>query len=374
MVLHSDSVGSEESFTMLSVPATGTTILAGTAAASFVFWHHGSGSSTGDRSNVSGHTADDQGEQGISDLARHNAQSLNSTGVLQSVRVWTDKTDDNADTWEAAIRHFNKVSVSSCFLMEIDKVCLQPSVFDDSIFGEYIGSLVKKAAGVWEPAVKTNVSQNRCRVFGQSPWWDLSCDDGAWLHEQATMNRAQNSFVDEQLAQVQSAHDEFRCYFADHKTMQIRPATTYDLSDKSRICLLDLRDAPNCELEAIRQHVRNMKPYMLTAQHNDDSPNDDSIRSLCEQQANQGGYFLLNLRSCPKEQDPTWDTSLGFHNNSPGLIRSFAETGEDLHLQFDSAKRVAEAAVESAIARFQRTGLDQRDGETVLSSPRGQRR
>ena len=28
--------------------------------------------------------------------------------------------------------------------MEIDKGCLQPSDFDDSIFGEYIGSLVKK--------------------------------------------------------------------------------------------------------------------------------------------------------------------------------------------------------------------------------------
>ena len=125
------------------------------------------------------------------------------------------------------------------FLMEIDKGCLQPSVFDGSIFGEYIGSPVKNAAGVWELAVKTTVSQNRCRVFGKSPWWDLSCDDDVWLHEQATMNRAQNSFVDEQLEQVQSAHDELRCYFADHKTMQIRPATTYDLSDKSRICLLD---------------------------------------------------------------------------------------------------------------------------------------
>ena len=270
---------------------TGTTIPAGTATASFVFWNHGSGSTTGDRSNVSRQTAEDQGEQGSSDLARHNAEDLKSTGVLQSVRVWTEKTDDNADTWEAAIRHLNKVSVSSCFLMEIDKGCLQPSVCDDSILGEYIGSLVKNAAGVWEPAVKTNVSQNRCRVFGKSPWWDLSCDDDVWLHEQATMNRAQNSFVDEQLEQVQSAHDELRCYFADHKTMQIRPATTYDLSDKTRICLLDLRDAPNCEFEAIRQHVRNMKPYMLTAQYNDDSPNDDAIRALCEQQANQGSYL-----------------------------------------------------------------------------------
>ena len=72
--------------------------------------------------------------------------------------------------------------------MEIDRGCLQPSVFDDSIFGEYIGSLLKNTAGIWELAVKTNVSQNRCRVFGKSPWWDLSCDDGVWLHEQATVN------------------------------------------------------------------------------------------------------------------------------------------------------------------------------------------
>ena len=67
---------------------------------------------------------------------------------------------------------------------------LQPSIFDDSIFGEYICSLVKNAVGNWEPAVKTNVSQNRCRVFRKSPWWNLSCDDDVWLREQATMNRA----------------------------------------------------------------------------------------------------------------------------------------------------------------------------------------
>ena len=58
--------------------------------------------------------------------------------------------------------------------------------------------------------------------------------------------------------------------------------------------------------------------------------------------------------------------------NLPGLIRSFAETGEELHLHFDSAKRVAEAAVESAIARFQRTGSARRwDGTffTTWSTP-----
>ena len=257
----------------ISCNTSGATIHTGTASASFVFWHHGSGSTTGQ-------TTEGQGEQGSSGFARHDAEDLNNTGVLQSVRVWTDKTDGNADAWEAAIRHFNKVGTSSCFPLEIDKGCLQPSIFDDSIFGEYIGSLVQNAVGSWEPSVKNNVSQNRCRVFRECPWWTLSCDDDAWLREQATMNRAQNLFVDEQLEQVQSAHDELRCSFADNKTMHVRPATTYDLSDKGRICLLDLRDAPNCEFEAIRQHVGNMKPYMLTAQHNDDNSNDDSVHAL----------------------------------------------------------------------------------------------
>ena len=128
----------------ISCDTKGATISTGTASA-FFLWHHGSGSRTGDRSNVSRQTAEGQGEQGSSDLARHDAEDLNNT--VQSVRVWTDKTDGNADTWEAAIRHFNKVGVSSCFLMEIDKGCLQPSISDDSIFGEYIGSLVKKRGG-----------------------------------------------------------------------------------------------------------------------------------------------------------------------------------------------------------------------------------
>ena len=62
----------------------------------------------------------------------------------------------------------------------------------------------------------------------------------------------------------------------------------------------------------------------------------------------------------------------GFCTNLLGLIRSFAETGEELHLHFDSAKRVAEAAVESAIARFQRTRSARRwDGTffTTWSTP-----
>ena len=97
---------------------------------------------------------------------------------------------------------------------------------------------------------------------------------------------------------------------------------------------------------------------MLIAQHNDDSPNDESLRALCEQQANQGGS---------KRTGFDLGHQFGFGTILPGLIRSFAETGEDLHLHFDSARRVAEAAVDSS-------ELDRRDGGTVLSSPRGQRR
>ena len=98
----------------LSCDTTGATIPTGTASASFVFWHHGSGSTTGDRSNVSR-----QSEQGSSGLARHDAEDLNNTGVLQSVRVWTDKTDGNADAWEAAVRHFKKSVCHLVFLMEL---------------------------------------------------------------------------------------------------------------------------------------------------------------------------------------------------------------------------------------------------------------
>ena len=78
---------------------TRATIPLGTATASFVFWNHGSGSTASDRSNVSRQTAVDQGEQSSSDLARDNAEYLKNTGLVQSVRVWSDRTDDNADTW-----------------------------------------------------------------------------------------------------------------------------------------------------------------------------------------------------------------------------------------------------------------------------------
>ena len=53
-----------------SCNTTGRKIPTGTATASFVFWHHGSGSTTDNRSDVSRPTAEDRGEEGSSDVAK----------------------------------------------------------------------------------------------------------------------------------------------------------------------------------------------------------------------------------------------------------------------------------------------------------------
>ena len=54
--------------------------------------------------------------------------------MLHIARLWNHNAAANAAPWEAAVRHFWSVIVSSCFVMEIDKGCPQPSVFDDSVF------------------------------------------------------------------------------------------------------------------------------------------------------------------------------------------------------------------------------------------------
>ena len=95
---------------------------------------------------------------------------------------------------------------------------------------------------------------------------------------------------------------------------------------------MDLRDAPAREFEAIRQRVKAMPSYMVVMQHDEDS----------------------------FKQDSNWETSLGFWTNLPGLIQSFAEPGEEIHVHYKSATHVAKASVESAIARFQRTGSARR--------------
>ena len=111
--------------------------------------------------------------------------------------------------------------------MEIDKWCPQPLVFDDSIFGEYLGTLVHNKDGAWEPAVKTDVSQPRCRVlFPRVPGGICAVTMMCGLREQATMTRAQNRLVDEQPDNIhnQSSYNDFGCFFAESKTLELRPA------------------------------------------------------------------------------------------------------------------------------------------------------
>ena len=79
--------------------------------------------------------------------------------------------------------------------------------------------------------------------------------------------------MDEQLSRIQSqsSHDDSCCYFGDHKTLRLRSVSTYDLTGKSWICIMDLLEAPAREFEAIRQRMKAMPPHMVVAQHDGDS-------------------------------------------------------------------------------------------------------
>ena len=136
---------------------------------------------------------------------------------------------------------------------------------------------------------KNDVSQRRCRVISKSPWWNLSCDDDVWLREQGTMNPVQ--------IHSQRSHDEFCCCFVDSKTLQLRPASTHEMTRTNRICVLNIRGAPVREFETIRQRLKSTTPYMVLMQHDDDSLKDE----------------------CP-EHDLSWESSLGFGTNLPGLV------------------------------------------------------
>ena len=178
-----------------------------------------------------------------------------------------------------------------------------------------------------------------------------------------SMIKPPRMFVDEQLEQVQSAQNEFRCCFADHKTMQIRTATTHDLSDKSRICLLDFRDAPNCEFEAIHQRVRNVKLYMLTAQYNDDSSNDDSICVVNRKQMRDAiscSICAFVQRNKIRLGTPVWVLAPICLDSSDRLLK--------LERIFTSIPRNEMRKLQWNPPSHDSSGLDRRDGGTVLSS------
>ena len=123
------------------------------------------------------------------------------------------------------------------------------------------------------------------------------------------------------------------------------------MTGKTRICGMDLRGGPAREYEAFRQRMKAMPLHMVVMQHDEDSLTDDAPKTVCIEQANQGSNFLFNTRGRTRDQDSNWETSLSSWANLPGLIQSFAEPGEEIHLHYETARQVAEAAVESALAR-----------------------
>ena len=178
--------------------------------------------------------------------------------------------------------------------------------------------------------------------------------------------------VDEHLEPIHSqrGHDEFCCYFEDSKTLQLRPASTHEMTRENRICVLDIRGAPAREFETIRQRLKSTSPYMVLMQHDDDSLNDEALKTLCTEQENYGGYFLFNTRGRCAEHNLSWESILGFWTNLPKIVRSFDDPGAEVHFHYEYARQIAEAAVESAFARSQRTGSARRwDGTFFTTWP-----
>ena len=91
--------------------------------------------------------AEDRGGHQSQEAAGCNAKDVNHLELLRRARLWNHKASVNDALWEAAVRHFGNLSATSCFLMEVDKGCPQPPVFDDSAFGEYSGTLVQNEDG-----------------------------------------------------------------------------------------------------------------------------------------------------------------------------------------------------------------------------------
>ena len=151
------------------------------------------------------------------------------------------------------------------------------------------------------------------------------------------MNRVQHRLVDEHLEHIHSqrSHNEFCCYFSDSKTLQLRPASTHEMTRKIGICVLDLRGAPAREFETVRQRLKPTPPYMVLMQRDDDSLNDEALKVLCTEQEQHGGYFLFNTRGRCAEHDLNWASGLGFWTDLPGLVRSFDDPGEEIHLHYE---------------------------------------
>ena len=180
-------------------------------------------------------------------------------------------------------------------------------------------------------------------LISWSSWWNLSCDDDVWLHEQATMNRAQNLFVDEQLPEL-----------------TVNPATTTLVvfrgpQDPATATSVDVR------LDRQKQDLHHGSPQRAC-------PGSNSSTHACHHTWWQPSLTMtasvtrLSKRcatsketkaTSKKPQRPHQRTRLELGNRSKFLVQStwaLAEPRKDMHLHYESTRHVAESAVESAIA------------------------
>ena len=109
--------------------------LVGATPVCLVFWNQRAESAQSKSSVVSGPTKEGHGRSINQETAGYLNTKVNRSKELQRACLWNRKATVNDDMREAAVKKFGSVSVGSCFLMEIDKGCPQPPVYDDSMFG-----------------------------------------------------------------------------------------------------------------------------------------------------------------------------------------------------------------------------------------------
>ena len=94
---------------------------------------------------------------------------LESKGRRRSAQFFSCIPTNRRRTWSlnksrncrVSCKFFGNVSVGSCFLMEIDIGCPQPPVYDDSSFGEYLGTIAQNNNGTLEPALEPPLDKRR---------------------------------------------------------------------------------------------------------------------------------------------------------------------------------------------------------------------
>ena len=68
---------------------------------------------------------------------------------------------------------------------------------------------------------------------------------------------------------IQSSHEDFCCYLAEHETLQLRPASTYEMTG-----------TPAREYESVRQRKKAMPPHLVVMQQHGNSLNEEALKNF----------------------------------------------------------------------------------------------